>query len=161
MPWMMSLLSSISISIFSERVLMASVRLMSLPAPCDELMNDSGQPSPSTMYKLVPWEPGKRRYYITMPAWWREGRIAVIFDESEIDSWLTCCLLLYWPRFCNRRMVSHALHVSRYIDDCTNWPLEDVRLRVKSLFFQYLIWLKFICESISLWRNATIIWNVV
>ena len=60
--------------------------LMSLPAPCDELMNDSGQPSPSTMYELVPCEPGKRRYHIMLPAWWREGRIAMIFDESEIDS---------------------------------------------------------------------------
>ena len=28
---------------------------------------------------------GKRRYHITLPSWWREGTIAIIFDESELE----------------------------------------------------------------------------
>ena len=30
------------------------------------------------------YEKGKRRYNIVLPSWWREGSIAVIFDESEL-----------------------------------------------------------------------------
>ena len=30
------------------------------------------------------YEDGKRRYHIVLPSWWREGSIAVIFDESEL-----------------------------------------------------------------------------
>lgn len=31
-------------------------------------------------------EDGKRRYNITLPPWWRKGSIAIIFEESELES---------------------------------------------------------------------------
>ena len=31
------------------------------------------------------YDPIQRRYHITLPSWWREGSIAVIFEESELD----------------------------------------------------------------------------
>jgi hypothetical protein len=31
------------------------------------------------------YEEGKRQYHIVLPSWWREGSIAVIFDESELE----------------------------------------------------------------------------
>lgn len=31
-------------------------------------------------------EDGKRRYHITQPPWWRKGSIAIIFEESELES---------------------------------------------------------------------------
>ena len=31
-------------------------------------------------------EDGKRRYHITLPPWWRKGSIAIIFEESELES---------------------------------------------------------------------------
>ena len=31
------------------------------------------------------YERGMRRYHIELPAWWREGTIAVMFNEDEID----------------------------------------------------------------------------
>lgn len=32
------------------------------------------------------YEDGKKRYYITLPPWWRKGSIAIIFEESELES---------------------------------------------------------------------------
>ena len=32
------------------------------------------------------YEAGKRRYNITLPPWWRNGSIALIFEESELES---------------------------------------------------------------------------
>ena len=32
------------------------------------------------------YEDGKRRYHITLPPWWRKGSIAIIFEESELES---------------------------------------------------------------------------
>jgi hypothetical protein len=32
------------------------------------------------------YEAGKRRYIITLPPWWRKGSIALIFEESELES---------------------------------------------------------------------------
>ena len=32
------------------------------------------------------YEAGKRRYNITLPPWWRKGSIALIFEESELES---------------------------------------------------------------------------
>ena len=31
-------------------------------------------------------EDGKRKYHIILPAWWRKGSIALIFEESELES---------------------------------------------------------------------------
>ena len=30
------------------------------------------------------YKEGIRRYYITLPSWWRKGSIAISFDESEL-----------------------------------------------------------------------------
>ena len=32
------------------------------------------------------YEDGKKRYNITLPPWWRKGSIAIIFEESELES---------------------------------------------------------------------------
>ena len=32
------------------------------------------------------YEAGKRRYNITLPPWWRKCSIALIFEESELES---------------------------------------------------------------------------
>ena len=32
------------------------------------------------------YEDGKRRYNITLPPWWRKGSIALIFEESELET---------------------------------------------------------------------------
>ena len=31
------------------------------------------------------YEHGVRRYHITLPVWWRPGKLAVSFDEKEFD----------------------------------------------------------------------------
>ena len=32
------------------------------------------------------YEDGKKRYNSTLPPWWRKGSIAIIFEESELES---------------------------------------------------------------------------